>query len=241
MMGSPAEVRESRALARWQQRLLPFLVVAISLMAIFFFVSTLLQLGRLGEAVAYKPDLRVDQSLAAYEQKAGPEARDQDYLHWKTLVLLEESAIQHRYAQVSATLMLRAWTRHLGFLTGMILALVGAIFILAKLSESETRLSGEAAGAKGALATNSPGIVLAVLGTVLMVVTLTTDFSFTTTDVPVYLRTAETAGAPLPPPQPLDSDAARKAEEASLFPAAPEASPEASHEASHDAKPKAGP
>ncbi len=55
MTGSPAEVHESRALARWQQRLLPFLVIAISLMAVFFFVSTLLQLGRLGEAVAYKP------------------------------------------------------------------------------------------------------------------------------------------------------------------------------------------
>jgi len=170
----------------------------------------------------------VDKSLAAYEQAVRPEARDQDYLHWKTLVLLEESAIQHRYSQVSATLMLRAWTRHLGFLTGMILALVGAIFILAKLSEKETSLSAEAAGAKGALATSSPGIVLAVLGTTLMVVTLTTDFSFTTTDVPVYLRTVDAGAAALPPPAALDDEAARKAEEASLFPTTPEASHDAS-------------
>ena len=58
-------------------------------------------------------------------------------------------------------------------------ALVGSIFILARLSESETRLSSEGGGAKLALATSSPGIVLAVLGTILMVVTLTIDFTFT--------------------------------------------------------------
>ena len=80
-------------------------------------------------------------------------------MRWKTLLLLEEQTIEHRYAQVNATLMLRAWTRHLGFLTGMILAFVGAIFILSKLSESETRLSAEGGGAKGALATSSPVVL----------------------------------------------------------------------------------
>jgi len=204
---------ERREKAAWRKRLLPFLIVAISLMAVFFFVSSLLQLGRLGEAVAHQPNDRIPAALAAYE-KTTPQ--DGDYIRWKAMVLLEEAALDHRYAQVNATLMLRAWTRHLGFLTGMILALVGSIFILARLSETETNLSGEGGGAKVAIATSSPGIVLAVLGTVLMVVTLTIDFEFKTSDVPIYVGQA-TPAASLPPPTPLDTDAALAAEGEALF------------------------
>lgn len=217
MTDAPTRELEVRELARWQGRLLPFLIIAISLMAVFFFVSSLLQLGRLSEAVAYRPDTRVAASLEAFERQS-PKAVDVEYARWKTLVLLEEGAVRQRYAQVNATLMLRAWTRHLGFLTGMILALVGAIFILAKLSESETKLSMQGVGgAGGALATSSPGIVLAVLGSVLMVVTLTIDFEFTTTDVPVYLGRASSSADAMPPPAALDDEQAIKTEEQALF------------------------
>lgn len=206
---------ERRERTAWQTRLLPFLMVAISLMAVFFFVSSLLELGKLGEATAYRHDDRVAAALAAYEKTA---PQDADYVRWKALVLMEETTLDHRYAQVNATLMLRAWTRHLGFLTGMILALVGSIFILARLSEAETRLSSAGAGAKLALATSSPGIVLTVLGTILMVVTLTIDFQFTTIDTPVYLRSGSAvAVASLPPPAALDTEGARRSEEAALF------------------------
>src|SRR5437764_5948659 len=134
MVETRVDARERRERSAWQKRLLPFLIVTISLMAVFFFVSSLLQLGKLGEAVAYHQDDRLPAALSAYERTNPP---DGDYMRWKAMVLLEQTALDHRYAQVNATLMLRAWTRHLGFLTGMILALVGSIFILARLSESE--------------------------------------------------------------------------------------------------------
>lgn len=206
---------ERRERANWQRRLLPFLVTAISLMGLFFFVTSLLQLGRLGEAVAYRPDDSIPVAMQAYEKTTPPTA---EYLRWKTLALLEKSALDHRYAQVNATLMLRAWTRHLGFLTGMILALTGSIFILARLSESETRLSAEGSGLKGALATSSPGIVLAVLGTTLMVITLTIDFEFTTSDAPIYIAAPPApAAADLPAPAPLNDADALAAKEQELF------------------------
>lgn len=205
---------ERREKAAWRKRLLPFLIVAISLMGVFFFVSSLLQLGRLGEAVAHQPNDRIPAALAAYE-KTTPQ--DGDYIRWKAMVLLEEAALDHRYAQVNATLMLRAWTRHLGFLTGMILALVGSIFILARLSETETNLSGEGGGAKVAIATSSPGIVLAVLGTVLMVVTLTIDFEFETSDVPIYVGASVVTAPPTSAPKPLDNPAALQAEDDALM------------------------
>jgi hypothetical protein len=186
-------------------------------MAVFFFVSSLIQLGRLNENIAYKPSVPLSAELKAFERANPDRARDDEHMRWKTLVLLEEQTLEHRYAQVNATLMLRAWTRHLGFLTGMILALVGAIFILSKLSETETQVSVEGGGAKGALATSSPGLVLAFMGTVLMVVTLTSNFEFTTRDLPVYLSAAAAAEA-VPPPPPLETGEARQDEERDLFP-----------------------
>ena len=216
-MTDPRAVSEARELARWQRKLLPFAIAAISLMGLFFFATSLIQVDRLGKAIAYTPSAEVERALAAYERR--PDAvPDLAYMQWKTRVLLERDALSHRYAQVNATLMLRAWTRHLGFLTGMILALVGAVFILAKLREGETTLSGEGAGAKAALATSSPGIVLAVLGTVLMVVTLTANFEFSTTDVPVYIGRESGGGeAAMPAAPDLTDDNARQSEEAKLF------------------------
>lgn len=217
-MTDPRALSEARELARWQRKLLPFAIAAISLMALFFFATSLLQIDRLGKAISYKPSAEVERSLAAYERRPDAAAPDLAYMQWKTRVLLERDALSHRYAQVNATLMLRAWTRHLGFLTGMILAMVGSVFILAKLREGETTLSGEGAGAKAALATSSPGIVLAVLGTVLMVVTLTANFEFSTTDVPVYIgRESGGGGAAMPAAPDLTDEGARQSEEAQLF------------------------
>ena len=218
-MSEPVDVAERRELARWQTRLLPFVLIAITAMGVFFFASSIVQLNQLSERVAYHPSQRVDKAFAAFETKGGgvSEADRLDFLRWKTMVMLEQDVLQHRYAQVNATLMLRAWTRHLGFLTGMIMTLVGSIFILSKLNESQTTLSGEGGGAKAALETSSPGIVLAVLGSVLMVVTLVKDFEFTTTDTPVYIGRSIPAEATLPPPPALETDEERSTEEQSLF------------------------
>jgi hypothetical protein len=110
-----------------------------------------------------------------------------DFLQWKTLVLLEQDAMNMRYQQINATLLLRTWTRYTGFLVGMVLALVGAFFILGRLREETSQLSGESGGFKFALVTSSPGVILAVLGTILMVVTLVVKFDFEVQDRPVYL------------------------------------------------------
>jgi hypothetical protein len=52
------------------------------------------------------------------------------------------------------------------------LALVGAAFILGKLHEPESRLGGEAPGWRVSLQTTSPGLVLATLGSMLIVCTI---------------------------------------------------------------------
>jgi hypothetical protein len=185
---------------------MPYVLSGVTLLALFFFVSTFIQLGRLNESIAYTPDARMESTLDAIDSRAArlPEPEAIELLRWKTMVLLEADVVRHRYAQVNATLMMRAWTRHVGFVTGMILSFIGALFILAKLSEAQTALSGEAAGAKATLATSSPGIVLAVLGTALMLVTLTVDFRYGTSDTPVYLPPLSPVAMPAPATMPDD-------------------------------------
>lgn len=218
-MADPVDPAERRDLARWQKRMLPFVLVAIFAMGAFFFGSSIIQLNKLSDRITHQESPRIDRTFAAFESQGGVqgEADKLDYLRWKTMVMLEQDVVQRRYAQVNATTMLSAWTRHLGFLTGMILALVGAIFILSKLNETPTTLSGEGGGAKAALETSSPGIVLAVLGSVLMTVTLTREFEFTTTDTPVYIGRSTPPEATLPPPPAFDTPEDRATEEQSLF------------------------
>jgi hypothetical protein len=219
-----AELAASRALSRWQSRLLPFMVTAIGVLALFFFVSSFIQLDRLNEAVAQRSDPALDAVLTAVDKAAEllPPAEATEMLRWKTMALLERDVVRQRYGQVNSTLLLRAWTRQMGFVTGMMLAFVGAIFILAKLSDSGTQLNAEGSGLKGALSTSSPGIVLCVLGTTLMLVTLTINFEFATVDRPVYLAPVGLVAAPaaeLPPPEnlPVETREASDARDAELM------------------------
>jgi len=188
---------------RWQQRLLPLMRSALVLMALFFFVASLYQYQQLYRDVQQHAPSAVAQ-LDRLEQRLAPAQRDSlDYVRWKTMVTLEQDAMQMRYQQINASLLLRTWTRYTGFLVGMVLALVGAFFILGKLKEDQSQVSGEGGGFKFAVASSSPGIVLATLGTVLMAITLIVKFDFEVSDKPVYILPYGLASfaVPAPPPE----------------------------------------
>ncbi len=194
-----AETNADRARrAAWQYRLLPLMGGLLVLSALFFAVMSVTELRDFYRRVAHE---RFD--LAArferFEEGMDPALRaDPDYLRFKVLSLLEADALQRRYQQANATMLARVWTRHLGFSTGMILALVGAAFILGRLREDTTTAELGGGSLKGSLATSSPGIVLAVLGTGLMALTIWVPFGVETRDVNTYLRAAPAAS--LPPP-----------------------------------------
>lgn len=202
-MGIATEVEwEARRTARWQQRLLPFMMGAIAVIGVFFFVASLVQLYYLHSQVGHAGlDLRPVFAVFESTQAGQRAAADADYLRWKTSALLEQDVIARRYHQVNSAMLARVWTRYLGFVTGMILALVGAVFILGKLREEATKLEAEGQGLKASLATSSPGIVLAVLGTGLMAITLVVPFEIATRDRATYLGagTPELAVLPKPP------------------------------------------
>lgn len=188
MMESKGEdLKDDQAGERWRNRLLPVMRGGLVVMAAFFFAASLVQYHLLyrdlrGMGPRTQVALETLENTIPQTQRANV-----DFLQWKTLVLLEQDAMSMRYQQINATLLLRTWTRYTGFLVGMVLALVGAFFILGRLREETSQLSGESGGVKFALVTSSPGVILAVLGTVLMIVTLVVKFDFEVQDRPVYL------------------------------------------------------
>ncbi|MFW5835156.1 MAG: hypothetical protein ACOCYE_13770 [Pseudomonadota bacterium] len=185
----------------WQAKLLPLMAGMLVLAAVFFAVTSIVELRSLYQRVEQRP-LDLATSFADFEALApAGTAGELAYLRFKTLALLEADALHRRYHQANATMLARVWTRQLGFLTGMILALVGAAFVLGRLQESTSTLEIEAKGTKAAMASASPGLVLAALGALLMGIALVVPFGIETRDVATYLVTAgDGASNDLPPP-----------------------------------------
>ena len=114
--------------------------------------------------------------------------------HLEILATMEAYLAERRYHHASVLMMSGLWTRYLGFVTGMVLALVGASFILGKLESSASEFEGKGAGFEGSLKTASPGIILAVLGVILMLTTIINSDTYETHDGSIYLPSWGSAG-----------------------------------------------
>ena len=186
----PAEnvrVHVTAAAPPGQERLVPLMASMVVGLTLFFFIVTFLQLAYLHRRIDRAPTLDLpimlnDQNVAWQQQLPA---------EFKALAVLESNALERRYHQANVLLMSRVWARYLGFVTGMILALVGAAFILGKLREDATELSGKGGAGEFAIRSTSPGMVLATLGVVLMAITIVTHQEITTADTPIYLRAVD--------------------------------------------------
>jgi hypothetical protein len=174
---------------QWQIRLLPFVLRVLVVLAGFFLVATLGQLVVLQLWVSRAPDVRSTIEKISPALESQPE-------RWMAhaRVMLEAAIFDRRYHQANAYLMARIWTRYLGFLTGMVLAIIGAVFVLAKL-RSESKLEAGWAGVRAEVVTASPGIALATLGAVLMLATIVVHHPIDLTDNPMYLQREGTVPA----------------------------------------------
>jgi hypothetical protein len=194
---------------KWQDRLLPLMVGLLIGLTVFFFGVTFVQMSYLHTSMLQIPaiDLRSPPDndwLAAAETFADKTTGRR----LEILAKLEAYLIERRYHQASALLMSGLWIRYLGFVTGMILALVGASFVLGKLQEPATEVFGKSSLIDFSVKSSSPGIILAVLGVVLMFATIMDRDEYSVKDARIYLSSTDTPAINISEPgvlPPLDT------------------------------------
>lgn len=176
-----------RGVTAWQRRLLPFMIGAVVLLGAAFFTLSVLGALQMSRFLTEDPHKsisdRVSTMLAADEQQVG---RADVMQHG--LLMLEADVLEKRYRQASALLMSRIWTRQLAFNTGMVLALIGAVFIIGKLSEASSKLGFEGSGAKASIDSASPGLILAFMGVILMAIALIVQPKIEVEDRAIYFQ-----------------------------------------------------
>jgi hypothetical protein len=193
-------------LVRWQRRLLPFMAGFVVMMAVAFFCFSGLHLYQVTAFIETEHGQNIRAQIESEIAKPTKEQLTGEAVTQHSLLLLEADALDKRYHEASALLMSRIWSRQLTFITGMVLAFLGAVFILGKLSESTSQISGGASELKVAISSASPGIILSFFGTVLLVSSLFVRASLDVTDGPAYLnvlRRPAYNSNPIPNPPPV--------------------------------------
>lgn len=184
-IAAPEALRE---LARWQSRLLPFMTRFIVVMAAAFFVFSGLHIYQVTRFIETEEGQDIRSLIQSEISKPTGQLPTAAELTEHSLLLLEADALDRRYHQAGGLLMSRIWSRQLAFITGMVMAFVGAVFILGKLSESTTEASGGAGEWKVAITSASPGIILSFFGTVLLVASLFVKATLDVNDGPAYIN-----------------------------------------------------
>ena len=149
--GPDAARREAaREVALWQRLVLPVMVVVLLGAGLFFAWAIIKEVRNLYPRLEQAP-ATLEAQFDKFEAGRPEAATDPSYLRFKTLALLEVDALQRRYKQANAAMLARVWTRQMGFLTGMLMALVGSAFILGRIEIGQTTLSAEAQAPKAGL------------------------------------------------------------------------------------------
>jgi hypothetical protein len=209
---------EERALNNWQRKLLPLMASLLVLLTVFFCVGISVEAYRIQKHIedAHEIDLRPAFAALSTDSAKSFENR-MDLARLETVALLESNALQSRYHQATIAVLIRVCIIFLGFLTGMALALVGAAFILGKLREAASNMEAQGGAWKLAITSTSPGLILAVLGTALMMATIWARVEVNVTDAALYFtpvaintqKVAITQTAPANPEQPADKTETR--------------------------------
>lgn len=182
-------IEQQRHLVNWQNKIFPWLIIMPSVLVVMFIYLATLQVNNFNKALEVKNTSVLDMIAVADSTERNLLRRNMDYVKWSTLTKMEEESIQKRYYQGGLLLLSRIFIKYLGFLTGMIIAIVGAVFIIGKLNEDSSKLEGSAGEKiRFSLVSSSPGIIFGVLGTILMMSTILQHNEISVEDSPLYLN-----------------------------------------------------
>lgn len=179
---------QDSAESKWQLRLLPFLVGTLIALTLFFCAAIAWETNAIQKRMDSAVDIDLRPLANAEFRSNGP-------------FLLEANLIERRYRAANVAALSRIYLIFLGFGTGMVMALVGAAFILGKLSEPQTSIDGGGASFKASLRSGSPGVILAFFGTVLMLSTIYSKTEISVSDRAVYMGSGETVAGTMQAPE----------------------------------------
>jgi len=192
--GKPNQSQKELAqLSLWQNKLLPWLVIMPTILIMLFIYLATRQMQRFNAVIDAKEESVIDKLIPPSSDPAlsNKLKGNMDYIRWITLARMEEKSLDRRYSQGGLLLVSRIFTKYLGFFTGMILAIVGAIFIIGKLQENSSDIEGTVGDQmKLKIVSSSPGIIFGILGTVLMLSTILQHAEISVKDQPLFLNPA---------------------------------------------------
>lgn len=164
----------------WQTKLLPFVVIFLPLLCVVYFWIYVNQIGKIEGRRQREEAQSITQQINALTRK---NSSIEEKLYTAELL-----ALLHRHQSADDVIDSRMLTISLSFLTGVILAFVGAIFILGKFSEDPTKLEASQEKLRLSLVSSSPGIILSTLGVALICICIVSKTSIDVKDEALYLN-----------------------------------------------------
>jgi hypothetical protein len=182
-------VDHQKQILKWQNKLLPWLIIMPTLLVLLFVYLATQQVNQFNKALDVKKQSVYETLLPTDSAELRKIKSNMEYVKWMSLTKMEEESLERRHHQGGMLLLSRVFMKYLGFLTGMIMAIVGSVFIIGKLSEDVSKFEGTAGQKiRFSLMSSSPGIIFAVLGTLLMTATILEHRDIVVEDTPLYLN-----------------------------------------------------
>jgi hypothetical protein len=151
---------------------------------ILFIIVSMLQLRDINSRIEEGKSNTIKEMIGRLHDK---DTLSEAYNQFLTLAELEEESLGERYRQGHYSLVSRSFKQYLGFFTGIIMVIVGSLFVLLKLREQIDGSASRGEGWKFSLVTNSPGVVFGVVGAVLISIALKINDRINVTDSGLYL------------------------------------------------------
>ena len=165
-------------------RIIPVVIGIPVLFLILFIIVSMVQLHQINSRIEEGQSQVVKEML---NRTTPNNSLSESHRMFLTLAVLEEESLSERYRQGHYSLVSRSFKQFLGFFTGIMMVIVGSVFVLLKLREEIDTDVSKGETWKFKLVTNSPGVVFGILGTILISFASGTKDTISVRDSGLYL------------------------------------------------------
>lgn len=181
----------------WQNRILPFAIVLLSSLVIFFIIIYVIEIKHTQDSFLTSDNYNFS--------SINKEINKSNLSQFDKLYNAEIISMLNRHYNSSIIIKTRILTLNLSFLTGMILCFMGAIFVLGKFSENNNTANLSSNNITMSFASSSPGIILSFFGVCLIAISIFSKTELLVKDKATYLQTLDNNIIPGEKPLNLDS------------------------------------